>query len=90
MDAETDGMTSMRRAVSILVLWGAATAFGLAFAELTRVGPVLLTFSRGHGVHVGDLVAFAAAYSVAAVLTRRLLRPPGAPVDAVRRYTRHS
>jgi hypothetical protein len=57
----------------ILVLWGAATAFGLAFAALTAVGPVVLTLSRGHGVHVGDVLVFAAAYTVSAVLTRRLL-----------------
>ena len=72
-------MISIRRAVSILVVWGTATMFGLAFAELTRVGPVLLTLSRGHGVHVGDLVAFAAAYSAAVFLTRYLLRGSGTP-----------
>ena len=67
-------MISIRRAVSILVVWGTATMFGLAFAELTRVGPVLLTLSRGHGIHLGDLAAFAAAYSAAVFLTRYLLR----------------
>lgn len=72
-------MISIRRAVSILIVWGTATMFGLAFAELTRVGPVLLTLSRGHGVHVGDLVAFAAAYSAAVFLTRYLLRGSGTP-----------
>jgi nitrate/nitrite transporter NarK len=70
-------MTSFRRAVSILVVWGAATAFGLAFAAWTAVGPVLLTLTRGHGIHAGDLLAFAAAYSVAAMLTRYLLRGTG-------------
>ena len=72
-------MISIRRAVSILVVWGTATMFGLAFAELTRVGPVLLTLSRGHGIHLGDLVAFAAAYSAAVFLTRYLLRGSGTP-----------
>ncbi len=56
---------SLRRAVLIVVTWAAATFFGLAFAELTKVGPVLLALSYGHGIHVGDLVAFAAAYSAA-------------------------
>jgi hypothetical protein len=79
MNGETEGMSPTRRAVLILVLWGAATAFGLAFAEATRVGPVLMTITRGHGIHVGDLIAFAAAYSVAAVLTRYLLRGSGVP-----------
>ena len=66
-------MPPVRRAILILALWGAATAFGLAFAAWTAVGPVVLVFTRGHGVHVGDLVALIAAYSTAAVLTRRLL-----------------
>jgi nitrate/nitrite transporter NarK len=69
-------MTSFRRAVSIIVVWGAATAFGLAFAAWTAVGPILLTLTHRHGVHVGDLVAFVAAYSAAAALTRHLLRWP--------------
>ena len=77
MDWDNHGMTSIRRAVSILVVWGAATAFGLAFAAWTAVGPVLLSLSRGHGIHAGDLVAFAASYSVSAVLTRYLLRGSG-------------
>jgi hypothetical protein len=40
----------------------------------TAVGPVVLTLTRRHGVHVGDLVALVAAYTVAAVLTRHLLQ----------------
>ena len=59
----------------ILVLWGAATAFGLAFAAWTAVGPVVLVLTPRHGVHLGDLVALIAAYTVAGVLTRRLLQP---------------
>jgi thiosulfate reductase cytochrome b subunit len=66
-------MPTTRRAALILALWGAATAFGLAFAAWTTVGPILLTLAPGHGVHAGDLVAFSAGYTVAAVLTRRLL-----------------
>ena len=66
----------VRRVVLLLALWGAATAFGLTFAALTAVGPVLLTLTPRHGVHEGDLVVFAAAYTTAAVLTWRL--PVGA------------
>ena len=67
--------------VLVVVIWGAATAFGLAFAAWTSIGPVLLTVAPGNGVHVGDLVALIAAYTPAAVLTRWLLRrePPSAP-----------
>jgi hypothetical protein len=63
----------MRRIVLLLALWGAATAFGLAFAAWTSVGPVLVVLTRGHGVHAGDMVAFTAAYLTAAVLTHRVL-----------------
>lgn len=68
-------MPSLRRAVLIVVTWAAATLFGLAFAELTKVGPVLVALTAGHGIHVGDLVAFGAAYSAAALLTRQVLGP---------------
>jgi len=64
----------LHRLVPVAVVWAAATAFGLAVALWTTVGPVVLALGRGHGVHVGDLVALTAAYAEAAVLTRRLLR----------------
>ncbi len=65
---------ALRPALLVSVLWAAATAFCLAFAASTAVGPVVLTLSPGHGVHVGDLVALTAACSAAAVVTRRILR----------------
>jgi nitrate/nitrite transporter NarK len=67
-------VSRLQRALSVLVVWGAATAFGLAFAVWTHVGPVLLTLTHRHGVHVGDLVALLAAYGAAALLTRHLLQ----------------
>ena len=71
--AENEAMSTTHRTALIVALWGAATAFGLAFAAWTAVGPVLVILTRGHGVHAGDLVAFAAAYSTAALLSRQLL-----------------
>ncbi len=65
---------ALRPALLVSVLWAAATAFCLAFAAGTAVGPILLALTATHGVHVGDLVAAVAAYSAAAVLTRRVLR----------------
>ena len=62
------------RLALVVALWATATVFGLAIARWTAVGPVVLTLGRGHGVHVGDLVALTAAYAEAALLTRRLLR----------------
>ena len=63
-----------RRAVLIVLVWAAATAFGLAIARWTSVGPIVLSINRRHGVHVGDLVALMAAYTQAALLTRRLVQ----------------
>jgi hypothetical protein len=63
-----------RRSALVAALWATATVFALAIARWTAVGPIVLTLSRKHGVHVGDLVALAAAYAEAALLTRRLVR----------------
>ena len=63
-----------RRVLLVAALWIAATAFGLAFAAYTRVGPIVATLGGGHGVHVGDLLALFFAYTAAALLTRRLSR----------------
>ena len=49
--------------------WAGATLFGLAVAAETTIGPVLVSLSRNHGVHLGDVVAFGVAYLVALVVT---------------------
>ena len=61
------------RRVVVIVVWVAATLIGLATAATTRIGPIVLTVSAHHGVHVGDLLAFAAAYSAALAVTLRVL-----------------
>ncbi len=58
---------------AVVLLWGAATLLGLGVAATTRIGPVLFTVTDSHGVHLGDLVAFAAAYCAALVITHRVL-----------------
>lgn len=55
----------------IILVWGAATLLGLGVAATTRIGPILFSVSANHGVHLGDLVAFAAAYGAALVTTLR-------------------
>lgn len=54
-----------------LGVWGAATAMALLFARTTRVGPAVHLWAS-HGVHLGDLAAFAIAYALAAIITLRL------------------
>ncbi len=58
----------------MIPVWVTATLLGLAVAATTRIGPILLTVSHSHGVHLGDVLAFAAAYGAAILITRRLAR----------------
>ena len=61
---------SARGRVTLAVLaWVGATMFGLAVATATRIGPILLHLSYNHGIHLGDVLAFGAAYAVAALVT---------------------
>jgi len=62
------------RLVVVLAIWTAATALVLAFAAESSVGPVVLTLSRRHGVHLGDLVALAVAYAAALLITVVVVR----------------
>ena len=58
-----------------LLTWAAATLFGLLVAAGTRIGPVVVNLSYNHGIHLGDLVAFAGAYLVAGRVTLSLTTP---------------
>jgi hypothetical protein len=60
----------------VLVVWAVAVAGVLLTAMDTRVGPVLFTISRRHGVHLGDVLVLFAAAAIAAALTWLLLRKP--------------
>lgn len=62
-----------RRLVLILA-WTLATVVGVLVAGETKIGPVLLTLSRNHGVHLGDVLAFAGCYGL--VLLGQLAWPP--------------
>jgi hypothetical protein len=67
--------SSLRTAALVVLVWSMAASFALLFASVTKIGPVLIKFSRGHGIHLGDALAFvlviAAASSVTWVLVRR-------------------
>ncbi len=54
---------------AVILVWAAATLFGLGVAAITRIGPVLFAVSERHGVHLGELLAFAVAYVTALVIT---------------------
>lgn len=49
-----------------------ATAVVLAWAAQTKIGPILLSLSLHHGVHLGDVVALVVMYSAAAALSWRI------------------
>jgi hypothetical protein len=61
------------RALLILATWGLATAAALFLAWQTKVGPVVARVSAGHGIHLGDVLAFAIAWSWAAIISVILL-----------------
>ena len=46
----------------------------LVVARVTKVGPILLSVTTRHGVHLGDAAAFGIALGVAALMTATLLR----------------
>lgn len=60
------------RRVTVVAAWVLATLLGLGVAATTRIGPTVLTLSTNHGVHLGDVVAFAVAYAAALMITLRL------------------
>ncbi|MDN5856415.1 MAG: hypothetical protein L0K86_26945 [Actinomycetia bacterium] len=66
-------MPRIRRVLLIGAVWVLATLFGLGVAATTTIGPTVLVLSYNHGVHLGDLIAFAGAYAVAALITAPLL-----------------
>jgi hypothetical protein len=51
----------------LLVAMALATVAGLFIAATTQVGPVLLAVTPHHGIHLGDLAAFAVFYCAAIV-----------------------
>ena len=74
------GQVPRLRRMAIPAIWVLATAVAVGFAAWTSSGPVVLTFTPTHGVHLGDLVAAAGAYGGAAMVTgdmrRRSRRKP--------------
>ena len=65
-----DGHGQVRSPRTIVtVTWVVATVLGLVAAATTRIGPVLFTVSGSHGVHLGDVIAFAVAYGAALVFS---------------------
>ncbi|OZM81729.1 hypothetical protein [Pseudonocardia sp. MH-G8] len=67
-------LSGRNRRTFLVAAWVGATLLGLALAATTRIGPVLFVLSRNHGVHLGDLVAFAVVYAVVLVITLRNTR----------------
>ena len=59
----------------VLLAWLAATAAGLYVVATTTIGPVVLSLSATHGVHVGDLLAFGLFYAAATMVTVIVLAP---------------
>jgi hypothetical protein len=64
----------LRTAALVVLIWSAAALAALVFASDTKIGPVLIKFSRGHGVHLGDALMFVLAIATAGSMTWLLVR----------------
>lgn len=71
--AERRNPTSPRRIPIVLGIWLVAAVTVLGVARMTAVGPVVLTLSNRHGVHLGDLAALALVVVAAVALTGRVV-----------------
>lgn len=58
-----------RAAFQVLLTWAAAAATVLFVAAETSVGPVVMSLSKGHGIHLGDVAALIVAVAVALMIT---------------------
>ncbi len=63
------------RTLCILISWGLATAAALFLSWQTKIGPVVAQVSHRHGIHLGDVLAFAIAWSWAGIVSLALLSP---------------
>lgn len=61
---------------AIVVTWVVAAFVTLGVAAETRIGPVIMTLSPRHGVHLGDLATMLVCAAVALVVTAWLLARP--------------
>ncbi len=53
----------------IILVWAAAAAAVIVIATDTKVGPVLIRLSRGHGIHLLDVLVFIGVSAVASAVT---------------------
>jgi hypothetical protein len=74
-DGRPHGRPQVPRRLVLGLAWTLATLVGLLVAAETKIGPVLLTLSPTHGVHLGDVLAFAGCYGI--VLFAQLGWPRG-------------
>jgi hypothetical protein len=68
-----DRRSPVSRRLVLTLAWALATLVGLLVAGETKIGPVLLTVSANHGIHLGDVLAFAGCYAL--VLLAQLAWP---------------
>ncbi|MHA6795609.1 hypothetical protein ACVGVM_19125 [Pseudonocardia bannensis] len=68
---------TVRQLVLIATTWIIATAMALLVAAETKLGPIMLRLTEGHGVHLGDLVALAVCFTSALLITGRVAGPGG-------------
>jgi ABC-type sulfate transport system permease subunit len=63
------GPSGVTHAMVALCAWGVAAVVTLAIAGETKIGPVVVTLTRNHGLHAGDVAAAAIMSLVALAVT---------------------
>lgn len=66
--------STVRTAALIVLVWSGAVLVTLFVASDTKIGPVLVKFSRGHGIHLGDALVFVLVVAAASSMTWLLVR----------------
>lgn len=63
------GPSGITHAMVVLCAWGLAAVVTMAVASESKIGPVVLTLTRTHGLHAGDVAAFLVMSLFATIVT---------------------
>lgn len=61
--------SGVTHAMVALCAWGVAALVTMAVSAETKIGPVVFTLTRNHGLHAGDVAAFLIMSFFATVVT---------------------
>ena len=80
--------SGVTHAMVALCAWGVAAVVTMAVAGETKIGPVVLTLTRNHGLHAGDVAAAVIMSLFAIAVTAAVIAHYWAAARRVRRSDR--